>query len=132
MSATQLHDQSTYSLNLQIRGDLPTPLKWNDERQWTYAVSLQQPVFYLLRDHINLFIDLAKDWSSGPPHDYFRFIPMVYAVEIDLHPFEFNLYANDHNIVDKPLIKDENGALLRSYLAACTEFYLSALLSARA
>jgi len=59
-----------------------------------------------------MFTDLAKDWSSGPPSDYLRFIPMIYVVEVELRHFEINQYVNDHNIIDKPLIKDENGALL--------------------
>jgi hypothetical protein len=104
--------------SVKIRADFPTPSKWNAERQWTYVVVLRRPVFYLLRDHINMCIDLAKDWSSGPPVDYFRFIPMIYAVEVELHQFELNLYANDHNIVDKPLIRDENGAEFHAEVGA--------------
>jgi hypothetical protein len=94
---------------IQILGDFPAPLKWNAERQWTFEVLLHQPALYLLRDHINMFIDLAKDWSTGPPSDYFLFVPTRYAVSFEMHQFELNLYANDSNIIDKPLIKDENG-----------------------
>ena len=56
-----------------------------------------------------MFTDLSKDWASGPPADYERFIPMLYKVEIDLHNYELNTYVNDHNIIDKPLIKEDNG-----------------------
>lgn len=59
-----------------------------------------------------MFIDLGKDWAAGPPSDYQRFVPVVYAVEFEMHHFELNMYANDHNIIDKPLIRDENGKLL--------------------
>jgi hypothetical protein len=89
---------------------LPSPLKWNGEREWSFAISFRQPVLYLLRDHINMFTDLSRDWTSGPPSDYFRFIPMIYAVEFELENFELNMYVNDHNIIDKPLLRDENGA----------------------
>ena len=65
----------------------------------------------MLRDHIDMFINLGKDWASGPPADYQKFIPIIYSVELELHHFEINLYANDQNIVDKPLIKDENGKI---------------------
>lgn len=92
----------------RVRGELPSPLKWNSERQWTFGVSLRQPTIYLLRDHINMFTDLAKDWTSGPPNDYERFIPMNYVFELEMYHFEMNLYVNDHNIIDKPLVKDEN------------------------
>lgn len=77
-----------------------------------FAISLRQPALYLLRDHINMFTDLGKDWSSGPPSGYYRFIPMIYAVELDLHQYEINTYVNDHNIIDKPLLREENGELL--------------------
>lgn len=88
---------------------MPSPLKWNAERTWTFGVQFRQPVLYLLRDHINMFTDLAKDWSTGPPVDFFKFIPMHYILQVDLQQYELSLYANDHNIIDKPLIRDENG-----------------------
>ncbi|RDB25364.1 Protein CSF1 [Hypsizygus marmoreus] len=92
----------------RVHCELPSPLKWNMERRWIIAVSLRQPVLFLVRDHINMFIDLGKDWTTAPPADYQRFVPMVYAFEIEMHHYELNLYANDHNIIDKPLIRDEN------------------------
>ncbi|RPD53525.1 hypothetical protein L227DRAFT_535889, partial [Lentinus tigrinus ALCF2SS1-6] len=95
----------------RIRSHLPTPLKWNGMRQWTFAISLRQPCFYLLRDHINMFTDLGKDWSSGPPSDYSLFTPMTYVIDLDMHNFTINLYVNDHNIIDKPLIKEDNALL---------------------
>ncbi|KAF8070507.1 hypothetical protein FPV67DRAFT_1756074, partial [Lyophyllum atratum] len=95
----------------RVHCELPSPLKWNMERKWIIAIILRQPVLYLIRDHINMFTDLGKDWTTGPPSDYQCFIPMVYAFEIELHHYELNLYANDHNIIDKPLIRDENALL---------------------
>lgn len=89
---------------------MPAPLKWNGLRQWSFAISLRQPCLYLLRDHINMFADLGKDWSTGPPSDYNTFTPMIYMVDLDLHHYNINLYVNDHNIIDKPSIKEENGA----------------------
>lgn len=67
-------------------------------------------MFYLLRDHVNMFTDLSKDWSSGPPHDYNKFIPMLYKAEVEMQNYEINTYVNDHNIIDKPLLRDENGS----------------------
>jgi hypothetical protein len=66
---------------------------------------------YLIREHINMFTDLGKDWSSGPPSDYHRFMPTIYAVELDVHAYELNTYVNDHNIIDKPALREENGIL---------------------
>lgn len=63
-----------------------------------------------------MFTDLAKDWTSGPPSDYQRFIPMIYTMQLEMNHFELNLYANDHNIIDKPNTKDENGQSLLFHL----------------
>ncbi|KAK7692730.1 hypothetical protein QCA50_004363 [Cerrena zonata] len=95
----------------RVRADLPSPLSWRGERQWTFGITLRQPVIYLLRDHANMLSDLGRDWASGPPGDYHRFIPMLYAVEVDLQAYELNTYVNDQNIIDKPLIREENALL---------------------
>lgn len=34
---------------------------------------------------------------------------MLYAVEVDFQAYELNTYVNDQNIIDKPLIREENG-----------------------
>lgn len=73
-------------------------------------IHLRQPTLYLLRDHVNMMADLGRDWISGPPTDYQKFIPMVYAIQLELHHYALNLYVNDHNVIDKPLIRDENGS----------------------
>lgn len=88
---------------------MPSPLKWDAVRQWMFTISLKEPIFYLLRDHINMFTDLGKDWSSGPPSNYFTWAPMRYVVNLDFHNYEINTYVNDHNIIDKPLLREENG-----------------------
>jgi hypothetical protein len=64
---------------------------------------------YATREHINMFADLGKDWSSGPPSDYRRFVPTIYIVKIEMWEYEMNTYVNDHNIIDKPAIREENG-----------------------
>ncbi|KAI0342100.1 hypothetical protein BDW22DRAFT_1358216 [Trametopsis cervina] len=102
-----------------VRCDLPSPLRWNEQRQWNFSISLRDPIIYILRDHINMFTDLGKDWSSGPPSDYNRFIPMLYSLSVEMKNYDLKLYVNDHNIIDKPLIPEENallslhGAILR-------------------
>ncbi|KAF8893814.1 hypothetical protein BD779DRAFT_1669348 [Infundibulicybe gibba] len=114
--------QLVSSESCQIRCKLPSPLAWNGLRQWDVAVLFRQPILYLIRDQINMLTDLGKDWATGPPSDYQRFIPMVYTFDLELHHFELNLYANDHNIIDKPSIKNENalltlrGALLHHFV----------------
>ncbi|KAL0573201.1 Macrophage colony-stimulating factor 1 receptor [Marasmius crinis-equi] len=102
------------SESCRIHCDLPSPLKWNAERTWSIAISLRNPILFLLRDHINMFTDLGKDWASGPPTQYNRFVPVIYQIDFDMHLYELNLYANDQNVIDKPLTKDENAILTLS------------------
>ncbi|KAI0058067.1 hypothetical protein BV25DRAFT_1994498 [Artomyces pyxidatus] len=95
----------------RVQGNLHSPLKWNEHREWGFNISLRQPVLYLLRDHINMLTDLGKDWSTGPPSNYYTWVPMRYVVDLDFRNYEINTYVNDHNIIDKPLIRDENALL---------------------
>ena len=81
---------------------------WDAERTWIFNIVLDHPVLYLIRDHINMLTDLGKDWASGPPSDFKTFIPMIYGINIIFNDFELNFYANDHNIIDRPLDKREN------------------------
>ena len=97
---------------------MPSPLKWDGSRQWMFTVSLTEPIFFLLRDHINMFTDLGKDWSSGPPSNYFTWVPMRYFVILDFHDYEINTYVNDHNIIDKPL-QEENGPSSFVHIIVC-------------
>ncbi|KAG2345485.1 hypothetical protein BDR05DRAFT_880204 [Suillus weaverae] len=92
----------------RVHASFPSPLVWNAERRWSFSISLRQPVIYLLRDHVNMFTDLTRDWTFGPPTEWNLFVPTIYMLELDLHHFELNLYANDQNIIDKPLVKGEN------------------------
>jgi hypothetical protein len=73
---------------------------------------MRSPVLYLVRDHINMLADLGKDWSSGPPSDFQLWVPIFYTINLDLHNAEINLYANDLNIIDKPLVRDTNSTYL--------------------
>jgi len=58
-----------------------------------------------------MFTDLGKDWASGPPSDWQRWVPTVYLVNLHLYHYEVNTYANDQNIIDKPLVREDNGIL---------------------
>jgi len=110
---------------------MPAPVRWNNERIWTFAVYLRHPTLYLLRDHINMFTDLGKDWTSGPPTDYQKFIPMIYAFQFEMSNYQWNLYVNDHNIIDKPLIREENGMSPTFCLRTCLIIFAIALLTFR-
>ncbi|VDB95270.1 unnamed protein product [Peniophora sp. CBMAI 1063] len=95
----------------RIQGDMHSPLQWNASRVWRFGISLRQPILFLLRDHINMLTDLGKDWTTGPPSAYATWVPMTYAVDVDMRNYELNLYVNDHNIIDKPLLREENAIM---------------------
>lgn len=88
---------------------MPAPLQWNAQRSWVFDVSLDRPEMYLIRDHVTAFSDLAKDWTSGPGADFFHFVPYLYQFKVALKDFSINLNLNDHNIIDRPLSRDDNG-----------------------
>ena len=103
----------------KVSSHLPSPLQWDEERSWNFDIDIEAPVLFLIRDHINMLTDLGKDWASGPPNDFDTFIPMNYGVTITLTDYELNLYANDHNIIDRPLDTKDNGTTRKLYLFPC-------------
>lgn len=70
---------------------------------------------FLLRDHITLVQDLAKDWTSGPPVEMAYFVPFKYEFDIQLPNFQLYTYVNEHNIINEPTELDENGMLYAGY-----------------
>lgn len=111
----------------QVLCQLPSPLKWNDYRLWNFDISLQKPVLHLIRDHVNLFTDLGKDWSSGPPNDFDKWIPIRYALNLSLNDFDVKLYLNDQNLITNPHAKEANSTSNESvsvlkYLHTSTAF----------
>ncbi|WRT63261.1 uncharacterized protein IL334_000164 [Kwoniella shivajii] len=103
------HLLERYSLNIQLSMTMPTPLEWDAQRDWGMDVTLDMPSISLLRDHVTLISDLAKDWSSGASvGDYHHFVPNHYNFRVSLINYAFHLYINDYNIVDAPWSRDSN------------------------
>jgi hypothetical protein len=90
---------------------MPTPLRWNEERTWDFDLTMERPEIWLLRDHVTLIADLAKDWSSGSTGDFFHFVPNHYKFQVALKNYYLRLNLNDYNIVDRPTSKEDNGKL---------------------
>lgn len=88
---------------------MPSPLVWNAHRDWVFDVTLDKPKIFLIRDHVTLITDLAKDWTSGPGGDFFHFVPVRYIFKLALNDFALHLNLNDHNIIDHPTSLEENG-----------------------
>jgi hypothetical protein len=57
-----------------------------------------------------MLTDLGKDWTTGPESNFNTWIPITYAVDVNMSSYEINTYVNDQNIIDKPLLREENGA----------------------
>lgn len=115
----------------QIHCGLPAPLIWDALRTWTINVTLAKPDIFLLRDHITLFSDIAKDWISGPPGDYEHFVPFIYALNLTLSDYTLRLFVNDHNIINNPSTVVDNSKLLptqpQPHHALLTPYPLSTL-----
>lgn len=88
--------------------ELPTPLKWNALHTWAFNIFSDSTEVFLLREHIMLFSDLITDWSSGPPPDYYTFVPFRYVITLKLRDFQLYLNVNDANIINSPCDLDDN------------------------
>lgn len=92
--------------------DLSNPLSWNSLRKWKFNISCRDLELFLLRDHLFLLTDLVADWGSGPPANYFTFIPFQYLLNIDFTDFKLYLNTNDSNIINNPSELEENNFVI--------------------
>ncbi|KAF4203071.1 hypothetical protein CNMCM8927_009143 [Aspergillus lentulus] len=92
--------------------DLSNPLSWNSLRTWTFDVESHNMELFLLRDHIFLLTDLVSDWASGPPQEYFTFVPFTYTLNLSFVDFKLFLNVNDLNIISNPSDLDDNRMLV--------------------
>ncbi|KAF2821156.1 hypothetical protein CC86DRAFT_470906 [Ophiobolus disseminans] len=94
--------------------DLSAPIDWNTLRTWTFNIKCRDLELFLLRDHLFLLIDLVADWGSGPPPDYFLFVPFRYLLNVDFTKFKLYLNTNDSNIVNNPADLEDNNFVILS------------------
>ncbi|GAA5960722.1 hypothetical protein JCM21900_000512 [Sporobolomyces salmonicolor] len=106
--------QFFYAETCRIHCSLPAPLVWDERRTWAINTILSKPDMALLRDHITLFSDVAKDWTSGVPGDYDHFVPFLYEMIIDVRDYNIRLFVNDHNIINNPTAYEDNTLLILS------------------
>ncbi|OQE46323.1 hypothetical protein PENCOP_c001G04476 [Penicillium coprophilum] len=92
----------------QVTCDLSNPLSWNSLRSWKFTVESQDLQLFLLRDHIFLVTDLVSDWASGPPSDYYVFVPFIYNLDLNFSNFQLYINVNDRNIINNPSDLDDN------------------------
>ncbi|KAJ5550480.1 hypothetical protein N7535_001578 [Penicillium sp. DV-2018c] len=92
----------------QVTCDLSNPLSWNSLRSWKFTVESQNLQLFLLRDHVFLLTDLVSDWASGPPSDYYTFVPFIYNLDLNFTDFQLFLNVNDRNIISNPSDLEDN------------------------
>ncbi|RHZ51024.1 putative fermentation associated protein (Csf1) [Aspergillus thermomutatus] len=92
--------------------DLSNPLSWNSLRTWKFDVESHEMELFLLRDHIFLLTDLVSDWASGPPQEYFTFVPFTYTLNLSFVDFKLFVNVNDLNIISNPSDLDDNRMLV--------------------
>lgn len=81
-------------------------------RTWTINVTISKPDISLLRDHVTLFADLAKDFTSGPPGDYEHFVPYIYNFNLNITELILKLFVNDHNIINNSTTAEDNSTCI--------------------
>ncbi|KAL2797053.1 hypothetical protein BJX66DRAFT_335512 [Aspergillus keveii] len=95
-----------------ITCDLSVPLAWNTMRTWKFDVKSHDMELFLLRDHIFLLTDLVTDWGSGPPQDYYTFVPFMYHMNMSFTNLRLLINVNDSNIVSDPTDLSDNRLLV--------------------
>ncbi|OAL47530.1 hypothetical protein IQ07DRAFT_682357 [Pyrenochaeta sp. DS3sAY3a] len=92
--------------------NLSNPITWNTLRTWMFNIKCRDLELFLLRDHLFLLTDLVADWGSGPPPDYFLFVPFRYLLNVDFENFKIYLNTNDSNIINNPADLDDNNFII--------------------
>lgn len=108
MSSSVNHGLLLCAKKALISCDLSNPLAWNAMRQWAVNVDCSGLELFLLRDHIFLFTDMINDWTTGPPGDFYTFVPFVYTMNLGFTDFNLHLNANDSNVINNPASTEEN------------------------
>jgi len=93
---------------LNMEADLSNPVTWNTLRDWPFKITCDDLELFILRDHMFLITDLVNDWSSGPPPDFFTFVPYKYGMDLNFRNWTMYLNTNDANIVNDPAEFDKN------------------------
>ncbi|KAK5175605.1 Macrophage colony-stimulating factor 1 receptor [Saxophila tyrrhenica] len=96
---------------VSLGADLSQPTSWNSLRKWPFDITIDDMELFILRDHMFLIIDLVNDWSSGPPGDFFTFVPYIYSLRMLFRNFIIYLNVNDSNIVNDSADLDKNDFL---------------------
>ena len=108
MSSSVNHGLLWRTKSQLISCDLSNPLGWNSPRHWRIDIHDDRMELFILRDHMFLLNDLINDWVSGPPADFYTFVPFKYSISFHLADFRLYLNANDSNIINNPSDFEDN------------------------
>ena len=111
MSSSVNHGLLWRSGSLTLDADLSQPKSWNARRKWPFNIVINEMELFILRDHLFLIIDLVNDWASGPPPDFYTFVPYNYQLNMTFRNFCMYLNANDANIINDPADFERNDFL---------------------
>ncbi|KAL5117801.1 Macrophage colony-stimulating factor 1 receptor [Pleosporales sp. CAS-2024a] len=114
ISSSVNHGLLWRSGSITLDCDLSAPIAWNALRTWIFNIRCKDLELFLLRDHLFLITDLVADWGSGPPPQYFLFVPFRYLLNLDFADFKLYLNTNDSNIVNNPADLDDNNFVILS------------------
>lgn len=93
---------------LSMEADLSYPIAWDTLRDWPFQITCDDLELFILRDHMFLITDLVNDWSSGPPPDFYTFVPYKYGMNLNFRNWTMYLNTNDANIINDPAEFDNN------------------------
>jgi len=114
ISSSVNHGLLWRSGSITLDCDLSAPLAWNTLRKWMFNIKCKDLELFLLRDHLFLMTDLVADWGSGPPPEYFLFVPFQYLLHVDFTNLKLYLNTNDSNIVNNPADLEDNNFVILS------------------
>jgi hypothetical protein len=114
ISSSVNHGLLWRSGHIGLTCDLSAPLAWNTLRTWMFNIKCQDLELFLLRDHLFLLTDLVADWGTGPPSDYFLFVPFRYLLHVEFNNFKLFMNTNDSNIVNNPADLEDNNFVILS------------------
>ncbi|PNS16825.1 hypothetical protein CAC42_4789 [Sphaceloma murrayae] len=112
ISTSVNHDILWRSGDISVKGNLSNPLSWNSLRTWYFDIVVQDLDLYILRDHMFLITDVITDWTSGPPANFYTFVPFRYKLDMKFENFNLFLGANDANLINRPTDPDDNSFLV--------------------
>ncbi|EMC96812.1 hypothetical protein BAUCODRAFT_70561 [Baudoinia panamericana UAMH 10762] len=108
MTSSVNHGLLWRSNAVTLDADLSYPLCWNALRRWPFNIKVHDLELFILRDHMFLIIDMVNDWSSGPPPEFYTFVPFYYDINMEFKDWCMYLNVNDANIINDPADFDLN------------------------